>query len=417
MPDSILDTIDIIRLGKELQAARKQARLTQEDAASIIGVARTTITAIENGERKIKEGELIKLSRAYKRQLNDFLRPRPALETVEVTQAQFRSSYLRTDADNEAIQPALYELQDLCRDYLDLEQLLESPLIRNYPAEYQLGVLPVDQAAENLALEERHRLRLGDGPLPIVRDVLEQAVGLRIFYIPLRPSSKFSAIYFYTDALGACVGVNRLQPEDRRRMSLAHEYGHFLTTRYKPEVLIQNGYQRIPESERFANLFAMHFLMPASGLIRRINEVSQARGKQTITVGIMCDIANQYGVSVEALVDRLEMLQVIPTGTGGTLKRGGMEVRKIQQELELGAIVGREDTVPLRYQSLAIQAFAEGLITEGQFAKFLRIDRVDARQIAEDLEEESPIALYGGSAESKIEDDRDVQTTRLIRGA
>ena len=67
--------MDIIQLGIELQAARKQAGLTQEQAALIIGVARTTMTAIESGERRIKEGELIKLAGAYGRQLSDFLRP------------------------------------------------------------------------------------------------------------------------------------------------------------------------------------------------------------------------------------------------------------------------------------------------------------------------------------------------------
>ena len=58
----ISTTVDIIELGIELQAARKQAGLTQEQAALIIGVARTTMTAIESGERRIKEGELIKVS-------------------------------------------------------------------------------------------------------------------------------------------------------------------------------------------------------------------------------------------------------------------------------------------------------------------------------------------------------------------
>ena len=51
MDTNILDTIDMRELGKELQQARIKRGLTQEEAAKIIEVARTTITAIEKGER------------------------------------------------------------------------------------------------------------------------------------------------------------------------------------------------------------------------------------------------------------------------------------------------------------------------------------------------------------------------------
>jgi hypothetical protein len=39
--------------------------------------------------------------------------------------------------------------------------------------------------------------------------------------------------------------------------------------------------------------------------------------------------------------------------------------------------------LPIRYQYLAVDAFDRALITEGQFARFLRVDRLEARQIAE----------------------------------
>jgi Zn-dependent peptidase ImmA (M78 family)/DNA-binding XRE family transcriptional regulator len=387
MPDGdrVLDSIDMVRLGQELQAARKRTGLTQEAAAAAIGLARTTLTSIESGERRIREGELIKLARAYKRQLSDFLRPRPPLEAVAITQAQFRGPYLKTQEDLQAIEPAVQELQELSRDYLELEEITHSPMPHRYPQEYRLGVLPVEQAAEEVALEERHRLRLGDGPLPLLRDVLEQDVGLRIFYIPLEPSSKFAAVYLCTEVVGGSIAVNSKHPEERRRMSLSHEYGHFLTTRYKPEVLVESGYRRLPESERFASLFALHFLMPASGLTRRFNEMIQARGTRIATVGQLCELANQYGVSVEAMVERLEMLRLVGAGTWESLKHQGIQVRKIQQQLGLAGIPGRNDMLPHRFQSLAIQAFAEGLISEGRLAEFLRVDRLDARRAVESL--------------------------------
>ncbi len=392
-----------------MQSARKQARLTQEDAARLINVARTTVTAIESGERRIKETDLIKLAHAYGRQVSDFVRARPPIEKVEVSQAQFRGPYLRTDEDIQAIEPSVYELQELCRDYLELEEISNSFLVRKYPPEYRLGYLPVEQTAEDVALEERNRLRLGDGPVPNLRDILEADVGLRIFYMPLRPSSKFAALYLYTEDLGGCIAVNSLHPEERRRMSLSHEWGHFLTTRYKPEVLVENGYQRLPESERFASLFAMHILMPTSGLTRRFNEIVQAQGKRSVTVGLLCDLAHQYGVSVEALVNRLEMLKLVPTGTWESLKDRGIKVREIQRQLGFGEVPGRDDLLPQRFQSLAIQAFADGLITEGQLARLLHVDRIDARRIAETLEFEVAI-------ENNVEGTEGMEGTESMTG-
>ena len=77
MDKNILDSIDMSKLGRELQQARVRKGLTQEDAAKIIEVARTTLTAIEKGDRRIKAEELVKLAYAYGRQVSDFVRSRP----------------------------------------------------------------------------------------------------------------------------------------------------------------------------------------------------------------------------------------------------------------------------------------------------------------------------------------------------
>ena len=45
-----------------------------------------------------------------------------------------------------------------------------------------------------------------------------------------------------------------------------------------------------------------------------------------------------------------------------------------------------EPKLPLRYELLAFQAYREGKLSEGQFADFLELDRVSARERAEVLE-------------------------------
>ena len=61
----------------------------------------------------------------------------------------------------------------------------------------------------------------------------------------------------------------------------------------------------------------------------------------------------------------------------------------MQQELGLKEIPQRTDMAPLHYQHLAIEALDQGLITEGRFADFLNVDRLEARRIAEALREYS----------------------------
>src|SRR6266699_3766355 len=383
MDTNILDTIDTRELGKELQQARIKRGMTQEDAAMVIDVARTTITAIEKGERRIKAGELIKLAQAFGRQASDFVRPAPKIEPFQV---QFRGPYTRTDEDATAITTFIDELERLCRNYLELEQITGSPLMRKYPLEYEIAGLRTAQAAESVAIEERNRLGLGDGPIPILRDILEQDVGLRIFYLPLYPS-KFSAIYLYDHQLGGCIAINSNHPEERRRWSLAHDYGHFLVHRNKPTADIEDNYRRKPGSERFADDFALYFLMPTSGLIRRINDIR--RTKNGITLADLCMLAYYYGVSIPAMTSRLEGMKVLPTGTGDELKRGRFKVREAQEKLGLAPIPSRDGELPTRYLFLAFEAFTRGSITEGMFARFLQVDRLEARRAAEILQQKT----------------------------
>ncbi len=198
--------------------------------------------------------------------------------------------------------------------------------------------------------------------------------------------SAFSEMYSYDRWLGGCMAVNLNHPEERRRWSMAHGYLHFLAHRHKPVFHYFEQYQRMPESERLAEAFAMHFLMPAAGLVKRFSAFN-ARGK--FTPADLCTLAHYYGVSVQALDYRLEDLGLLPAGTWDKLKDRGFRVRKAQEELGLNEIPQRTDRVPLHYQHLAIEALDQGLVTEGHFARLLRVDRLEARRVAASLREHS----------------------------
>ncbi|MEB3338022.1 MAG: helix-turn-helix domain-containing protein, partial [Leptolyngbyaceae bacterium] len=117
MAINILENIDLRGLGELLQQARKKCGMTQADAAKVIDAARTTIVAIEKGERRLKPNELIKLARAYGRAVSDFVRPSPVIEPFQV---QFRAAYQRSEQEEAQIDPIIQRLEELCRNYLEL---------------------------------------------------------------------------------------------------------------------------------------------------------------------------------------------------------------------------------------------------------------------------------------------------------
>jgi Zn-dependent peptidase ImmA (M78 family)/DNA-binding XRE family transcriptional regulator len=387
MINNILENIDMRQLGKLLQQARKQRGMTQEDSAKLIDASRTTMIAIEKGDRRLKPGELIKLARAYGKSVSDFVRQRPVVEAFDV---QFRAMYRRNGEEEEQIKPCIFQLEELCQNYLELEQIMKSPLPRNYPPEYVVGGMPIEATAEAIANQERQRLGLGDSPIGMLRDILEISVGLRIFYLPM--PGKYSEIYSYNEKLGGCIGINAFHPEERRRWSLAHGYLHFLAHRYKAVFdfeNLQSQYQRMPESEQLAEAFSKYFLMPTSSLLRQFNERCQANQGGKFTTTDLFTLAHYYGVSVIAMTLRLEEMQLLPHGTWDNLKSRGLKIRKTQQDLNLEQLPQRSDLNPVHYQYLAIEALDQGLITEGQFAKFLSVNRLEARRIAELLREYS----------------------------
>jgi Zn-dependent peptidase ImmA (M78 family)/DNA-binding XRE family transcriptional regulator len=347
--------------------------------ANELGIARTTMTAIERGERRVRPEELLQLARLYGRAVGDLIREQAVVEEFLV---QFRAAIAQAGRYQTEMSRDIQEFQQLCEDYLELERLCGAPLTRNYPPQYSIEGISPEEAAEDIALAERNRLGLGDGALLQLREILENDVGLRIF-CPKLPSH-IAGMFGYTDKLGGCIAINAVHPAERQRWSLGHEYSHFLTNRFRPEVSVMFVYERVPASERFADAFAGAFLMPSHGLKRRFHELSRLR-KGKITPAELCRLAHYYFVSMEALTRRLEPLRLLPSGAWDRLRDSGFKVREAQTILGLEPYPRTNQLLPLRYQYLAVEAYQRGDLTEGQLARFLRVDRVEARRLVEEL--------------------------------
>ncbi|MGH3940567.1 MAG: ImmA/IrrE family metallo-endopeptidase [Pseudonocardiaceae bacterium] len=375
-------------LGERLRTAREACGLTQAQAAAEFGVSRPLLIAIEKGNREVRPAELIKLAAVYRKSVSDLLRPTAPPASIR---ARFRA-VLASVSENEELREFIARLEEHADDYLDLLGRAQAA-----PPGREMPVRPIDhidaaQAGEEIAIEERNRLDIGDGPVPGLREILEIDVGLRIFLVAL--PAKVAGLFVYVESLGGCIAINKNHPPERRRWTMAHEYAHFLVSRDRAEVTLVLPQRRVQDGERFADSFAANFLMPRNGLVRRFHELKRNKSGK-VAPAMLVQLARSYRVSVQALTLRIEGLGLVRSGTWDRLLEHSFQPRAAARKPELGSTVGAEDSLPLHYRILAAQLYADGEITEPQLARYLHTDIVGARREYEHLTSTNDVSEDG----------------------
>ena len=376
------ENIDLARLAARLIAARKSAGLTQEEAAKHLEISRPTFILIEKGSRRPKPSEIAKLSTLYKEPLNKLLRVE---QEAPVLQPHLRSAMDSLGEGAPEVSQATSILASYVDDYSQLERLIDAQSISNFPQPVRVVPGSIERFAEHCAEEERARLDLGaHQPIHTLRDTLE-ATGIHIF--SARLDSSIAGLYAFASGFGYCILVNRVHAFERRRWTIAHEYGHFLLERDKPGIDFSKPMQRKPEGERFADAFAAAFLMPEAGVQRRYYE--EFERTSDFKVGDLCQMADYFSVSIMAMALRLEALGLIPRGSWDRIADSRVPLAAIKKEAGVASTSGADDSeaYPKRYKHLAVSAFLAEKISEGQLAKFLRCSRIEAREIVEECSE------------------------------
>lgn len=378
-----LDQIPANEIGERLRLAREAQKITQAEAAEAIKVARTTLVAMEKGERRTRMSELQHLAQLYKTSVNALIRK----ESVHVDLApRFRK--LITAQDTAADQAAAL-MADLAKAEVELENLLGIKRTRDYPPERPLLPGDVRAQAENDAMELRQRLGLGIAPIGDIVTLLEMELGVRVYV--RRFDGRISGLFAYDEVLGACILLNANHPRDRRNQTAGHETGHFISTRSQPEILHSEEEENSRE-ERYAIAFGRAFLTPARAVKQKFLEVTAASDRLSRRHVII--LAHFFGVSREAIVRRLEELRLVKQGAWDWFKANDgitdEEARHVLGDL-IPADTQKADAdrpTTLRLNLLAGEAYKKGLLSEGQLARLLHLDRVEIRELLGSLEEE-----------------------------
>jgi Zn-dependent peptidase ImmA (M78 family) len=172
--------------------------------------------------------------------------------------------------------------------------------------------------------------------------------------------------------------------------------------RYQAEITILLERRLHSAKERVTDAFAENFLMPASGVNRRFTDIHRLSPKG-VTLGDIVNFANLYQVSVQALVLRLETLKRLAPGTWDRLTTEGFEVQKAQILLGIDANPPVSDLFPQRYIALAVTAFRNGHLSEGQLAKYLHTDRLSARLAVEEVQNRVHREIEGDFTELEVD--------------
>jgi Zn-dependent peptidase ImmA (M78 family)/DNA-binding XRE family transcriptional regulator len=387
-------------VGKRLSDARKARGITQDEAAKHLGCSRPTLIAIEQGKREAKATEIQSLAKFYGRKVSDFVRQAEPLVDL---QPHLRAVAQGMQEENADVFIAIEALQKYAENYHRIESILKCRLSLNYPREVKLGFGKVNAIAEDIAVQERNRLGLGDQPIIHLRSLLEVEVGVRIVYADL--PSPIAGMFAYAGDFGGVVAVNRKHPPQRRRATMLHEYGHLITERYKPGIDYVNfpGKGK-PVGEKFAEAFSMAFLMPSTSVRRRFGQIVSERGD--FQIADLCRLSHFYFVSVEAMTIRLEALALIPKGVREHLKESKFAVRRAEEILKLQGHPIASHRFSDRYVSLAVQAFEAGGLSEGELSSILDCDRVTAREIVDETSMAFETYEDGAIRQYQIDSDR-----------
>ena len=290
--------------------------------------------------------------------------------------------FRRMVGSDEAAAEAAELMADLAKAEVELENLLGIKRERNYPPERTILPGDVKAQAEQDAAELRQRLGLGIGPVTNIVTLLEMELGVRVYI--RRVDGRISGVFAYDDALGACILLNANHPRERRNNSGGHETGHLISTRRQPEILHLDEIENSRE-ERYANAFARAFLTPARAVLQKFQEVTAGADRMTRRHVII--LAYFFGVSREAMVRRLEELGSVKLGTWDWfVANGGITDEQARQVL--GDLIfpdaekaDADRPTTLRLNLLAYEAHRRGLMSEGQLARLLHLDRVELREI------------------------------------
>ena len=307
-------------LGTRVATARRDAGLTQEECATRVGMDRSALAKIETGRRGVSATELVRFAKAFDMRVEWFFEDAPQAVLSRRHAAEPGAPSPRIDRFTERLTREVEFLQRIGGIELAASSAMAFP--------------ETAERAEVVAGEARGRLGY---------DREEPAVGLgaRVASLGLLA---FSWEFGKHGADGASVllgrggvaVVNGSYQTGRRRLTLAHELGHYL---FGDEYSTDWSVAEAPAAKREGRIdrFARALLLPSVVL------KSRWRGGDDTRVDAV-RLASEYRVDMATLARRLDELEI---ATPDELARVRSTRTRRSDIVELGLLVADELAPPL----------------------------------------------------------------------
>ena len=391
-------------IGRCLRLARESRKLTQEEAATVLGLQTSAISRMENGQRQVSTLELTHLAELYNLPIEWFVSPASLEESYDPIIALFRAEPgLQTeDVKNEADR-----CLRLLREGAKLRKLTGGSTEVSLPR-YELPVPRSTGHAiaqgQQVAEQERRRLQLGQAPVKLPETFSHQNIWTAAIKLP----DDVSGLFLSSLEFGMAILANRSQAPVRRRFSFAHEHGHALMDRDKPASITNVGNAQMRTEQR-ANAFAAAFLMPEEGVREFMHSLGKGRivrrdetavdavtdegiqgqlrspsGSQKISYADATLLAWHFGVSYAAAIWRLRGLNHINQEQAQHLLEQTEEALRYRRAVsassdEKNSNGDKQWDLELKWQilSLALEAWWREEISKGRLLEVGRLLDID----------------------------------------
>ncbi|QGH70788.1 ImmA/IrrE family metallo-endopeptidase [Pseudactinotalea sp. HY158] len=332
-------TLDSAGLGLRIAGARQRTGLTQDELARSAGLERSTIAKIETGARRVTALELARVADATGERIEWFVEePVPSIVSHRNMSDPGEPSP-RIDGEINRVARAV--------EFTARHDHVLRDVLRGIP---DFGEPTSLAEAEALASKARGLLGIDlDAPLHDLSAKLVTA-GILTFVTDLGTESADAGSLLLRT--GAVAVINGALHTGRRRLALAHEFGHALIAdEYTVDWRVDGS--TAESRERSLDRFARALLLPRAALTASWHKRVEAEGIRSAAVRI----ASDFRVDMSTLAQQLLDLGLIDAGAAAqvrTVRTGRADI------VEYGLVVADElptGELPQPYQAAVLRLF------------------------------------------------------------
>ncbi|HXG56220.1 MAG TPA: XRE family transcriptional regulator [Vicinamibacterales bacterium] len=311
MPVALHTTVPEVPVNPDvLKWARTLRGLSREDAADLLEIPLTELSAYESGAKLPLVGLLRLMSARYRINFTSLLMPDPLPSPSRPVDHRARRGQRPLSIDTLI---AIEEVEQALESFAEIAA--EAP--RLVP-KASIGEASLEEDPEAVAARERKKFGIGIETQQSFRDMgqarrewREQVENRGVFtYMIPMPTNELSGFSLLRDGIAAICVNDREPTEGAKIFTLFHEYCHLLLRR--TGISDQNNFNKV---ERFCNRFAASFLVPRADLLVAVGSTRAA--PYEFSDGDVRRMASRFLVSNAAIALRLQETGLAPRGFYG----------------------------------------------------------------------------------------------------